>query len=422
MKGTKEQVRGIGGMSTRGSARLVFILGSLSLLFYLAAVLLLIQQAATGAPPYIYWQELVPNVLVYSAVGFVVATRRPAHPIGWLLLCGGLINAVQFLCGEYAATTLALGPGRLPYGPTAEWLSYMLQTALVFILFFLLLLFPTGRLLSWWWRIVAWVGVCGLSLALAYSALRPGPFEKKSLFENPFGVNAAILGPIDAVAVWLFFAALLGALFSLMVRLHRSRGEERQQIKWFVATAVFGTSLLVGVSVVSSLSPEGNSLGALVDFLGNFLWIIVPASLPIAVGIAILRYRLYEIDLLINRTLVYGSLTIVLAGVYEGSIVLLQEAFRALTGQKSGLAIVASTLVIAALFTPFRRRIQALIDRRFYRRKYDARKTLESFSTKLRNETDVEALNSNLISVVSETMQPAHVSLWLHPARDAKHE
>ena len=415
MKGTGEQGRGIEGMNTRGSARLLFILGGLSLLLYLAAILLLIQQAATGTTPYIYWQELVPNALAYSAVGFVVATRRPAHPIGWLLLGGGLINAVQFLCGEYAATTLALGPGRLPYGPTAEWLSYMLQTALVFILFFLLLLFPTGRLLSWRWRIVAWVGVCGVSLALVYTALRPGPFERKSLFDNPFGVNAAILGPINAVAVWLLFAALLGALLSLIVRLHRSRGEERQQIKWFVATAVFGISSLIGVTVAYSLLPEGNSLGALVGFLGNFLWIIVPAGLPIAVGIAILRYRLYEIDLLINRALVYGTLTILLAGVYEGTIVLLQEAFRALTGQQSGLAIVVSTLVIAALFTPFRKRIQSIIDRRFYRRKYDARKTLEAFSAKLRDETDLDAFNGDLIGVVRETMQPAHVSLWLRP-------
>jgi hypothetical protein len=252
-----------------------------------------------------------------------------------------------------------------------------------------------------------------VSLALVYTALRPGPFEKKSLFDNPFGVNAAILGPINAVAVWLFFAALLGALLSLMVRLRRSRGEERQQIKWFVATAVFGTSLLVSVTVVSSLLPEGNSVRALVDSLGNFLWIIVPAGLPIAVGIAILRYRLYEIDLLINRALVYGSLTVLLAGVYEGTVVLLQEAFRALTGQQSGLAIVASTLVIAALFTPFRKRIQSIIDRRFYRRKYDAQKTLESFSTKLRDETDLGPLTDDLVGVVRETMQPEHVSLWL---------
>jgi hypothetical protein len=404
-------------MSTRVAIRLGLILGSLSLLLWLAGVLCLIRQVATGTSPYIYWQESALNTLVYSAVGAVVTTRRSAHPIGWLLVALGLTGALQLLSGEYAATTLALGPGRLPYGPTAEWLSYLMQSAAVFILFFLLLVFPTGRLLSSRWRIVAWVGICGFSLGLPSSALVPGPFEKDSLFDNPFGVDAAILGPLNAVGLTLIVAALLGAVLSLMVRLVRSHGEERQQIKWFVSVGVLGFFGLFSVTVASSLLPEGA-----VDFLGNLLWAIVPASLPIAVGIAILRYRLYDIDILINRALVYGTLTILLAGVYAGTIVLLQETFRALTGQQSGLAIVASTLMIAALFSPFRRLIQSFIDRRFYRRKYDARKTLESFSTKLRNETDVEALNNDLLSVVSETMQPTHVSLWLSPDRNVKPE
>jgi hypothetical protein len=409
-------------MSTRGAIRLAFTLASLNLLLWLAGVLCLIHQVATGTTPYVYWQESVLNTLVFSAVGAVVATRRPAHPIGWLLLTVGLTSVLQFLSGEYAYTTLAFGPGRLPYGPMAEWLSYLAQPAAVLGLFFLLMLFPTGRLLSSRWRIVVWVGACGWSLGLTYTALRPGPFEENSLSDNPFGVDTAILGPVNVVGFTLILAALLGALLSVMVRLHRSRGEERQQIERFVAAAVFGISLLAGVSVVSSLLPEGNSLGDLVDFLANLLWIVVPASLPIAVGIAILRYRLYEIDLLINRALVYGSLTVVLAGVYEGSIVLLQEAFRALTGQQSGLAIVASTLVIAALFTPFRRRIQSFIDRRFYRRKYDAGKILEGFSAKLRDETNLDALSGDLVGVVRETMQPAHVSLWLSSDRYVKHE
>jgi hypothetical protein len=174
--------------------------------------------------------------------------------------------------------------------------------------------------------------------------------------------------------------------------------------------AVLGFFGLFSVSVVSSLLPEGA-----VDSLANLLWVIVPASLPIAVGIAILRYRLYDIDILINRALVYGTLTVLLAGVYAGSVVLLQEAFRALAGQQSGLAIVVSTLVIAALFNPLRRRIQSFIDRRFYRKKYDAAKTLENFSARLRDQTDLEELSDDLVRVVSETMQPAHVSLWLRP-------
>jgi hypothetical protein len=402
-------------MSTRVAIRLALILASLNLLLWLGGVLWLIHQVAAGTPPYLYWQESALNALVFSAVGAVVATRRPAHPIGWLLLAAGLACALQLLSGEYAVSTLVLGYGHLPYGPTAEWLSYLLQPAVVSILFFSLLVFPTGRLLSSRWRVVAWVGVCGFSVGLPSSALVPGPFEKDSLFDNPFGVDAAILGPLNVVGLTLILAALLGAILSLVMRLVRSRGEERQQIKWFVAAAVLGFFALFGVTVVSSLLPEGPILGGLVDPLAKLLWIIVPASLPIAVGIAVLRYRLYEIDLLINRALVYGSLTVLLAGVYEGSIVLLQKAFRAFTGQQSGLAIVVSTLLIAALFTPFRRLIQSFIDRRFYRSKYDAKKTLGSFSTKLRDEKDLGPLTDDLVDVVRETMQPEHVSLWLRP-------
>jgi hypothetical protein len=179
-------------MSPRVSARLVLLLGGLSLLLWLAGVLLLMHQAATGTPPYEYWRETVLNTLVFSAVGAVVATRRSAHPIGWLLLALGLTAALQFLSGEYAASTLAPGPGRLPYGPTAVWLSILMQTAVVFILFFLLLLFPTGRLLSSRWRIVAWVGVCGGSVEAVSNALKPGPFEEISSYDNPFGLDVAI--------------------------------------------------------------------------------------------------------------------------------------------------------------------------------------------------------------------------------------
>jgi hypothetical protein len=201
------------------------------------------------------------------------------------------------------------------------------------------------------------------------------------------------------------------------VRLVRSRGEERQQIKWFVAAAVLGFFAIFGISLLSS------ELGIELGGLENWLWAIVFANLPIAVGIAVLRYHLYDIDILINRALAYGTLTATLVAAYFGGIVLLQGIgsvvlqipFRALTGQKSTLAVVASTLLIAALFNPLRRRIQSFIDRRFYRRKYDAAKTLEAFSAKLRDETDLDDLSNDLVGVVRETMQPAHVSLWLHP-------
>jgi hypothetical protein len=211
---------------------------------------------------------------------------------------------------------------------------------------------------------------------------------------------------VDFIALPMMLLAGLGAVISVLVRFRRARGDERQQIKWFASAA----ALTLVWYLVFGQSTRGLP-GAIVALSG----LLVIPSIPIATGIAILRYRLYDIDIIINRTLVYGSLTATLVALYFGGIVVLQRVFVLLTGQQSTLAVVASTLLIAALFTPLRRRIQAFIDRRFYRRKYDARKTLEAFSAKLREETDLGALNSELVGVVRETMQPAHVSVWLRP-------
>jgi hypothetical protein len=202
----------------------------------------------------------------------------------------------------------------------------------------------------------------------------------------------------------MLLLAGLGAVLSLFVRFRRARGDVRQQIKWFASAAAL---TLAWISVAEQQSGAIVALSAL---------LVIP-SIPIATGIAILRYRLYDIDLIINRTLVYGSLTVMLALIYFGGVATIQAIFRALTSQEQQpqLAVVVSTLLIAALFNPLRRRIQSFIDRRFYRRKYDARKTLEAFSAKLRDETDLNALSDDLVGVVAETMQPAHVSLWLRP-------
>jgi hypothetical protein len=207
-----------------------------------------------------------------------------------------------------------------------------------------------------------------------------------------------------------------------LVRFRRSRGDERQQIKWFAFAAALTFVWIFVIEVFEELlSIEGGVPEAILAFTWASAWLVIP-SIPIATGIAILRYRLYDIDRIINRTLVYGALTATLVALYFGGIVVLQRLFVLLTGQQSTLAVVASTLLIAALFTPLRRRIQGFIDRRFYRRKYDARKTLEAFSTKLKNETDLQSLNNDLLGVVKETMQPAHVSVWLRPATAPKGE
>jgi hypothetical protein len=200
----------------------------------------------------------------------------------------------------------------------------------------------------------------------------------------------------------------LGAVISLFVRFRRARGEERQQIKWFG----FAAALTLVLVFVTEGMPEGNRLYETIAAVGTVLF---APSIPAATGIAILRYRLYEIDLIINRTLVYGSLTAMLVALYFGGVAAMQRVFVVVTGQQSTLAVVASTLLIAALFIPLRRRIQTFIDRGFYRSKYDARKTLDAFSKKLRDETDLEALNDDLARVVRETMQPAHVTMWLRP-------
>ena len=241
--------------------------------------------------------------------------------------------------------------------------------------------------------------------------LSPGVAGDVPGIVNPLGIEALRsldrVTQIDIILPVLLITIVLCSVASLVVRFRRSSGEERQQMKWltYAAAAYFATLLLV------MALPADSAWYRAVDSLST----LVLAGLPVAVGIAVLRYRLYEIDLIINRTLVYGTFTTTLVVLYFGGIVVLQRLFVTLTGQQSTLAVVASTLLIAALFTPLRRRIQGFIDRRFYRRKYDARKTLEAFSTKLKNETDLESLNNDLVGVVRETMQPAHVSLWVRP-------
>ena len=245
------------------------------------------------------------------------------------------------------------------------------------------------------------------------AAFLPGPSPWIMAIDNPFGVEGLndfknlIDGSLEALSYGIFG---LAAVVSLFVRFRSAGRMERQQIKWF---AYAGTVLLAG-AILLYAGPD--SLAVLwIRQLGFALWMIGFVGLPVAIGIAILRYRLYEIDIIINRTLVYSSLTVTLVALYVGGIVLLQRVFVLLTGQQSTLAVVASTLAIAALFNPLRRRVQGFVDRRFYRRNYDARKTLETFSLKLRDETDLESFNNDLVGVVRETMQPAHVSLWLRP-------
>jgi hypothetical protein len=322
------------------------------------------------------------------------------------------------LTSGYGTYGLLARPGSVPFpaaiGSVGEW---MWAPALGLLGTYLLLLFPEGRLPSRRWLPVAWLaGAVIVSVSLG-TALRPGRLTDLGSVRNPFGLEEfPWIASAAQIATLLLPVCMLAAATSLALRYRRSGGQEREQIKWLAFAALI---LGLGVSsfVIPSILLSDNAGG------GNPLWenlledavTLSFVGVPVAVGIAILRYRLYEIDIIINRALVYGSLTAMLVTLYFGGIVILQRGFVLLTGEQSTLAVVASTLAIAALFNPLRRRIQSFVDRRFYRRKYDAAKTLEGFSARLRDETDLDALRGDLVGVVSETIQPAHVSLWLRP-------
>ena len=277
---------------------------------------------------------------------------------------------------------------------------------------FLPLYFPNGRLVSPRWRLVVWLAVLAGVIQTSTALVRPTDSETPGI-PNPLGMEALrnlvvfdTILDVAGSAPWLIAGVLSAA--SLMVRMGRSRGKERQQIKWVVYAVV----LAVCYTLVDQILLNDH-LAFAADII---LYLVFFEGLWVSIAVAILRYRLYDVDLLINRTLVYGALSVVLALVYLGGVVSLQRVFLVLTGQGSQLAIVASTLAIAALFNPLRRRVQGFVDRRFYRRKYDAARTLDDFGARLREETDLRALDDELVSVVRKTLQPAHVSPWLRPA------
>jgi hypothetical protein len=358
--------------------------------------------------------------LAFTIVGALIASRRPENPIGWICLVAGLFWTLIALDDQYTAYGLAT-TGVVPFPAAVVALSQWLWVPPVGLLsIYLILFFPDGRLPSRRWRPLAWFSGAVMALVSLAIALAPGPLPDLGGVRNPFGLEGYpwIADATNVIPALLPLCTLASAL-SLVLRYRRSGSEQREQIKWIAFAGSF-VGLMSLITVVGTLifAPEfPDSTGTQPLWLGVLqdVELLSFAGIPVAVGIAVLRYRLYDIDVIINRTLVYGSLTATLIALYFGGIVVLQRLFVLLTGQQSTLAVVASTLLIAALFNPLRRRIQSFIDRRFYRRKYDARKTLEAFTAKLRDETDFDALNAELVGVVNETIQPAHVSLWLRP-------
>jgi hypothetical protein len=354
-------------------------------------------------------------VLSFSTVGALISSRRPGNAIGWLFGFGALVWIVGELALEYGVYALVTVPGALPAGAWAAWFgSWARGIGWFAIVAFLLLLFPDGRLPSPQWRPVWWgaVGYTVLFTLAIWLSLRSNDLRLSSV-SNPLGSDLRFTTLLLDVAN-LATPVLLGAGGAAVVsRYRRATGDERQQIKWFAYAIVVMVVLFV---VWLALSLTGFIP------MGRLMFTVPLMGLPVATGVAILRYRLYDIDIVINRTLVYGSLTATLALVYFGIVTAGQILLGTLTGEQRlpQLAVVTSTLVIAALFNPLRHRIQRVIDRRFYRRKYDAARTLEVFGARLREETNLDTLGGDLVAVTRETMQPEHVSLWLRRPEGTK--
>lgn len=410
-------------VNARGAARIGWFVWALSLTLLATDAVLQFLNSSTpdaGARDQVLFDiGFLLLSMALATVGSLIVSHQSANPIGWLFCVLGLSLPLSSAGEEYALYALETRPDTLPGGEMVAWAAGWFGGPILFAMVaFVLLLFPNGHLLSRNWRPTLWANFVAAVLLLVWS-FKPGHLENVTLVNiaNPFGIVGAgtFLKPLGSVGIFLVLAAAVAGAVSLILRMRRAEGDERQQLKWFLfAGAVFCAVFAVG-PILWSLPPSSGT-----NWIWPALFLAGTGTIPAATGIAMLKYRLYDIDRIINRTLVYGSLTAMLAAIYFGTVGVSQYALRGFTGQKSSIAIVASTLVISALFNPLRRRIQQFIDRLFYRRKYDAAKTLGAFSTKLRDETNIEALSTHLIEAVDETMQPSYVSLWLLEASEGE--
>jgi hypothetical protein len=345
----------------------------------------------------------------FMVVGAVIVAHRPRNAIGWIFSAIGLLAATGMLAMEYAAYAYVTRPGSLPGAILAAWYNWWWDPMLGLILVFTPLLFPTGRLLSARWRPVAVVAAVAGGAIVVLNVLQPSiTLQNRNVtVRNPIGVAGVQEledGAVGAVLFAMVVVCCVAAVVSVVLRFRRSRGVERQQLKWFT----FAAALVIPCQLATDyLFPSSH--------FGSVVFGLAVAFVPIAAGMAILRYRLYDIDRLINRTLVYGLLTALLGVVYAGCVFGLRQLLNPVSGESS-LAVASSTLVVAALFRPVRHRVQAVVDRRFNRRRYDAARTVEGFSGRLRDQIDLDTLATELLAVVDQRMQPTTVSLWLRPS------
>jgi hypothetical protein len=365
--------------------------------------------------------------LAFVTVGATVVWHRRRQVVGWLFCLVGLSLAIQALAAFYATHALVASPGSLPGGPVMGWLgTWVSAPALLLIPLYCFLLFPDGRLPGPGWGLVAWLDGLVLAMATVAVAFRPGPLAVLPSVTNPFaasGIVGRLADGLLVAAMLLLPLAVIGSVGSLIVRLRRARGAERQQLKWFASAAA-----LVAVIAVPVL-PAQVASGTWAD-VGIVVLIIAIAFLPVSAGLAILRHRLFDIDVLLNRALVYSTVTTVLGAAYAGIVVGVGALVTGGgvggarggrgSGNASSLAVALATLVVAALFQPARRRVQDAVDRRFNRRRFNAQRTVEAFAAQLRQQTDLDALVTGLLAVVDRTMEPTRVSLWLRPTPDGR--
>ena len=353
--------------------------------------------------------------ITFPLVGAVVAARRPRNPLGWIFCVIGLSYGLTVTGEAYAIYALRTAPGSLPGGGLMSWLgNWAWAPGLGLLMTFALLLFPDGRLPSRRWRLMAWLSGASIAMICGLGGVWSWPQRGLGLLEsNQEGLENAprLVELLVLASLPLLLLCGLASVVALLLRFRRSRGVERQQLKWF---AFAGAVTFAGLVLIDFPSQYGwiGPVSALVT-----LPILV--SMPVAAGVAILRYRLYDIDRLINRTLVYGVLTAVLGLSYAGTVLVLGQLFGDVGERIPSWAVAGATLAVAALVRPARGRIQAAVDRRFNRRKYNAATTIETFSARLRDQVDLDTLATELLAVTDKTMQPTTVSLWLRPPDEA---
>jgi hypothetical protein len=399
-------------VSARIASRIAWSLWAVAVALTASSLVLLVFNASDPDAPVFDWWLGNALVVIEATVGALVASRRPENPVGWLLCAFAVAVSTSSFGSQYAIYALLARPGALPAGGALAWVCSWLLPVIIGLQVSYLALFPTGRLPGRRWRWLAWLTAAFVCVGAFLAAFSPGAYlGSLGPIRNPLGTEG-FTGVYEAVLYTVSPVLFVSVTASIFVRLRRSAGVERQQLKWFAyGAAMFAAGTILNVITLAMDASRW------LEVANQTIFAALGTAVPISIGIAILRYRLFDIDALINRTLVYGSLTVTLAVIYLGSVVALQYAFRTLAGQGSQLVVVASTLVIAALFNPLRRRVQAFVDRRFYRQKYDAAKTLEAFSARLRDGTDLDTLGDDLAGVARETVQPQHASVWLRPQR-----